>query len=269
VRSLTVRSLSKLDILPTLNKRKMNRVNIYKKSIQRLEEIIGHFESELEKPTIINGKYGYKSPTLKHICFLKGVRIISGLNALLVLCQAGYVTEMGVLLRTIGECINDIYFLLEHYPRKRPEVEKYIAAFLNENVDELKIVEDEKKRTKRTKARTIIASRVRFLSEHMNLHIDGEIVYKNYDTYSGYVHACYPNIMELYDNGESSKFYISGLKDKERIKEWEKILIDFTRSTILVFGYMAEKYHKRKLIHKIREVIGWFEKQTSFTTQAT
>lgn len=252
-----------------MSNKKMNRVDIYKKSIQRLEEIIGHFESELEKPTVVNGRCGYKTPTLRHICFLKGIRIISGLNALLVLYRAGYVTEMGILLRTINECINDIYFLLENYPHKTPEVEKYIATFLNENVDELKIVEDESKRIKRTKARTIIASRVRFLSEHMNLHIDREIVYKNYNIYSGYVHACYPNIMELYGNGLNGKFHMSGIKDSRKMKEWEKVLVDFARSTILVFGYMAEKYHKKDLTHRIREAIDWFEKQNSLMTTTT
>jgi len=241
----------------------MKKLDFYRNSIEKLEEIISAFEQELERPALKGGSFAYKSPTLKHICFLKAIRIISGLNALVVLLEAGYLTEMGVLLRTIGECVNDIYFLLEKFPDKTPEVEKYISIFLNKDADELQIVEDETKRIRRTKARTILASRVRVLAEHMNLLVDRDAVYKNYDTYSGYVHACYPNIMELYVGGSAGKFHLQGFKKSSRTRDWEKALVDFIRITILVFGYMAEQYDKPELIHKIRELMNWFEKQAT------
>ena len=144
--------------------KRMKKLDFYRNSIEKLEETISAFEQELERPALKRGSFAYKSPTLKHICFLKAIRIISGLNALVVLLEAGYLTEMGVLLRTIGECVNDIYFLLEKFPDKTPEVEKYISIFLNKDADELQIVEDEAKRIRRTKARTILASRVRVLA---------------------------------------------------------------------------------------------------------
>ncbi|MHC4062389.1 MAG: hypothetical protein ACYSR6_12420 [Planctomycetota bacterium] len=234
----------------------MNRIDIYREAVGRLEKMIGVFEEELKKPKSVHGAFLYDSPTVKHVCMLKGVRIVSGLNALLALFEAGYVTEMGVLMRTISDCINAIYFLLEHFPETTPEVEKYVSDFFGEVIDEPELVPDQSKKTYRTKVKKIHASRARLLSEHINFSIGRDMVYKNYSAYSGYVHAAYPNIMETYSGGP-----LQGMKGTSRLKEWEEVFIAFIRSATLVFGYMAEKYNKANLVHEIRRTMGWFEKQ--------
>jgi hypothetical protein len=239
----------------------MNRIDIYREAVGRLEKMIGVFEEELKKPKSVHGAFLYDSPTVKHVCMLKGVRIVSGLNALLALFEAGYVTEMGVLMRTISDCINAIYFLLEHFPDTTPEVEKYISDFFGEVIDEPELTPELSKKTYRTKVKKIHASRARLLSEHINFSIGRDMVYKNYSAYSGYVHAAYPNIMETYSGGPPRKFHLQGMKGTSRLKEWEEVFIAFIRSATLVFGYMAEKYNKANLVHEIRRTMGWFEKQ--------
>jgi len=246
-----------------ISKDKMNKIDVYRKSIDNLEKVIAVFEEELEKPEFMDGAFMYKSPTVKQVCLLKAVRIISGLNALLLLLKGGYVTEMGVLMRTIGDCINDIYFLLEHFPDKTPEVERYISNFFNEIIEEPEIVENEKKKVYRTKARKIHASRARLLSEHMNFPVDKDMVYRIYSAYSGYVHAAYPNIMELYGGSAPYKFHLRGMKGTPRIRDWEAIFTALIRSATLVLGYMAEKYDKGDLIQQIRSILDWFEKETT------
>ena len=242
----------------------MKEIDIYKKSIGHLKNVVSAFEKELEKPESIHGAFAYKSPTIKHVCFLKAIRIVSGLNALLVLLQAGYVTEMGVLIRTIGDCINDIYFLLEHFPDKTPEVEKYISDFFNEDIDEAGIAQNQEKKIHRTKARKIYASRARLLSEHINFSVRRDMVYKIYSAYSGYVHSAYPNIMELYGGTPPYNFHMQGMKETPRIGDWETILIAFIRSATLVFGYMADKYDKVDLVQEIRRILDWFEKEMTY-----
>ena len=239
----------------------MDKYEIYRKAIDHLENIIGVFEQELGAPVPVHGAFIYESPSVKHVCFLKGVRIVSGLNALLVLLQAGYVTVMGVVIRTIGDCINDIYFLLEHYPETTPEVEKYISNFFDEIIEEPAISEEDRRKTYRTKVKKIHASRARLLSERMNFPVDRDMVYRIYSAYSGYVHAAYPNIMELYDDSQPNKFHLRGLKGTSRIENWEAIFTSLIRSVILVFGYMAEKYEKTELIQDIRIVLDWFEEE--------
>jgi hypothetical protein len=240
---------------------RMNKIDVYREAIDRLEKVISVFEDELEKPESVHGTFVYKSPTIKHVCLLKGVRIISGLNALLVLLQAGYVTEMGVLVRTIGDCINDIYFLIENFPDITPEVEKYLANFFSGSIDEVEILQNEK-RIYRTKARKIYASRARLLSEHINFPVGQDMVYKVYSAYSGYVHSGYPSIMEIYGGDPPYEFHLQGMKGTSRIKDWEEVLVAFIQSAVLVFGYMAEKYDKVDLTHEIRKIMNWFAKET-------
>ena len=242
----------------------MNKIDVYRKSIDHLEKVIGVFEEELEKPELMDGAFMYKSPTVKQVCLLKAVRIISGLNALLLLLKAGYVTEMGVLMRTIGDCINDIYFLLEHFPDKTPEVERYISNFFNEGIEEPEIVESMNKPVYRTKVKRIHASRARLLSEHINFAVCRDMVYKIYSAYSGYVHSAYPNIMELYGGEPPYNFHLQGMEGTSRIRNWETIFIAFIRSATLVFGYMAEKYDKPDLVEEIRGILDWFEDEMTY-----
>ena len=239
----------------------MNGIDFYREAVERLEEIVGVFEQELEKPKFVHGAYVYDSPAAKEVCFLKSIRIIRGLNALLVLLEAGYATEMGVLMRTISDCINAIYFLLESYPETTYDAKKYVSNFFSENIEEIELAPDQNRRIHRTKVKKIHASRARLLSEYINFSVGRDMVYKNYSAYSGYVHSAFPNIMETYTGKPEKKFLTHGMKGSTRLKEWEKILANFIRSAMLVFGYMAEKYNKVDLIHTIRKTMGWFEQQ--------
>jgi hypothetical protein len=240
----------------------MSEADICRKSINHLENIIGVFEKELGKPQPVRGAFTYESPHVKHVCFLKGARIVSGLNALLVLLHEGYLTEMGVLVRTVSDCINDIYFLLENFPKITPEVDKYVSNFFNDIIEEPEIDENDRKRTHRIKVRKIHASRARLLSEHMNLQIDRDMVYRIYSAYSGYVHAAYPNIMEMYGGSPEPRFHLRGMKKMSRVKDWRQIVLEFIRSSILVFGYMAEKYGDEDIVQEIRRTLDQFEKES-------
>ena len=241
----------------------MKKTDVYKKAIEQLENVIAVFEQELEKPQLVRGGFVYESLTVKHVCFLKSVRVVSGINALVVMLEAGYVTEMGVLIRTIGDCINDIYFLLECFPETPPEVEQYIANFCNDGVEEPETLEDEKK-VHRTKVRKIHASRARLLSEHTNLYIDRDMVYKIYSAYSEYVHAGFQSIMELY-GGIPPNFHLRGIKGTPRVRHWQARFIALLRRVTLVFGYMAEKYNKPDLMREIRHIMDWFDKELMYT----
>jgi len=248
----------------------MNKIDVYRKALDNLEGIIAKFEQELEKPELVHGAFVYRSPTVKHVCLLKAVRVVSGANALLVLLQAGYVTEMGVLIRTVGDCINDIYFLLENFPETAPEVEKYVANFFSDGIpEEFDILEEASRKIPRTKVRKIHASRARLLSEYTNLAIDRDLVYRIYSAYSGYVHAGFHSIMELCNRSAPHRFRLKGIKEPVRIHHWEVRFIALLRRTTLVFGYMAEKYNKPDLIREIRNTIDWFDRKIAYVQSAS
>jgi len=240
----------------------MKKSDVYRKAVDHLEKVTAAFEKELEKPELIQGRFVYTRPTVKHACLLKGIRIISGLNALALLLGHGYITEMGVLMRTIGDCLNDIYFLLENFPEATPEVERYITNFFDEGSEEPTLTPEQEKKIYRTKARKIHASRARLLSEHTNLLVDRDMIYNIYSAYSGYVHASCPSIMEMYYGHPHHKFHLKGMRETSRIKEWDTALTALIRSTTLVFGYMAEKYERSDIARQIREIMDWFDTAT-------
>ena len=241
----------------------MDKAEIYRQSIDHLEKVVEILEHGLGRPQLEHEVFTYKDPSVKHACFLKAVRIVSAINALLVLLDRGYVTEMGVLMRTISDCINDIYFMLENFPDTTPEVDKYLIHFFTDGAEEPAIAESESKKTRRTKIRKIHASRARQLSEYVNFPIDKDMVYRTYSAYSGYVHAGYRSIMELYGGSDVPKFSLRGINDPDKNKDWDNNLLSLIRSTILVFGYTAEKYCDTDLIERIRIIMDWFEKEVA------
>jgi hypothetical protein len=52
-------------------------------------------------------RYEEQSDTL--LCFLKGIKLVSTLNAANVLLTSGYVQEIGVLCRVADDCCHDIF----------------------------------------------------------------------------------------------------------------------------------------------------------------
>ena len=76
--------------------------------------------------------FRYAKPGVLHFCFLKGVRAVSALNAMVALARGGYAQEIGVLARTLVECTTHIEFVLDALGDDgvlRPDVEKYVKDY--------------------------------------------------------------------------------------------------------------------------------------------
>ena len=68
--------------------------------------------------------------------------------------------------------------------------------------------------------------------------------------------------MEMFGGHPQPEFHLRGMKEMPRVKDWRQILLEFIRSTILVFGYMAEKYCDEDIVQEIRRTLEQFEKET-------
>src|SRR4051812_11807863 len=62
--------------------------------------------------------FRYKNAQLIHFCLLRGVRIVSALNASVELTRGGYSQEIGVILRTMIEYASQIDFMLASLDEK-------------------------------------------------------------------------------------------------------------------------------------------------------
>ena len=67
----------------------------------------------------------------------------------------------------------------------------------------------------------IFASQARFLCDatpNKDVHGTHKMSKVIYDTFSGYVHAFYPHVMELYEGG-TERFRMDGMQDTPRVSE--------------------------------------------------
>ena len=83
---------------------------------ETLEIAFQAVESLIEKPVFVdnghNSRFKYLSESLDAAILQKAARLVSGLNAALVLLENGFIQELGVIFRTLDEFFQDIIFLL-------------------------------------------------------------------------------------------------------------------------------------------------------------
>lgn len=212
--------------------------------INCLENAVHALSVSIGKADLINDpnlpRFRYSHLTIQHVCLLRSVRIVSALNALLVLWQKGFVQEMGVLYRTIAEFLNDIMFMLEEYPSATltPNQQRFIDVFSKEEFEDSSsaILKSVSRNTvPRNKIRSAVS---RMLSNGVNPHDLHEILTTEESSFAGYIHGAYPHIMELY-GGDSPKFHMNGMLDTPRIDESRKQIEIYLDRSICLLGHMC------------------------------
>lgn len=135
--------------------------------------------------------FEYQEQSAKIVAVLKLIRAMHGVGAMDVLCSHGFFIDLGAIMRCVVECSAEITFLLEDYPKTSPKVDEFVKGFFANTIDGY-LTADEK-----TPGKKIRAAIVRYLKGGPDdeTHKRVERVYK---TYSGYVHANYAHIMEVY-----------------------------------------------------------------------
>lgn len=235
-------------------------------AIDCFEQTIAHVEGIINGPIWIDQthakRWRYSAElTVKHVCLLRAVRIVSAFNALLVLWQAGYVQEMGILCRTINEFLNDIIFILEGYPTKdlSQNQKRFIEEFSKEEFDDnsatiLKSVSRNiviRKKVLAGVARVINASNPHDLQAMLNTEESA---------FSGYVHGSYPHIMELC-SGPPPRFHVRGVLNTPRIGEWRKQIETHLDRSINVFGLMCSRLELKDAFDELYQRRSILEKQ--------
>lgn len=162
--------------------------------------------------------YRFGEKSVEQALIQKLARLVSGLHAIRLLLNNGYLQEQGVLQRTLDELNEDIYFLaIGIIDNDITELhKKYLETFYAEP----KIVEGiEGSQTPRKKTRFYLATRKdiriylrkRFSKESPDPLIKGDEAIDNLsDFYSGFVHAASPQIMDMCF-GNPPRFKIAGM----------------------------------------------------------
>jgi hypothetical protein len=159
--------------------------------------------------------FEYQDHSAKVVAVLKLVRAEHGVNAMNLLCRAGLFIDFGAIARCVYDCTEEVYFLLEEFPKASGNVDKFVKSFFANAIDGY--LSNETPPMPRKKIRS---AAVRVLKGDEGTRTRMENVYK---AFCGFVHANYSHIMEVY-NGGTYVFNLSGVPSiKERQMRMEHV----------------------------------------------
>ena len=192
----------------------------------------------------------YGKPGVRHFCLLKAVRAVSALNAMIALARGGFAQEIGVLVRTLVECTTHIEFVLDALDENdvlAPDVDKYVQDFFadfarNSSAD------FRRAQVRQGVVHERLGSTLDNIAQqtgHAEQRPPAERMYSNvYLTYSNYVHAKYPEIMDLY-GGTPGRFHLNGMRGTPKDEENLKVADTFIDTVAVTLKLMVSRLHLR------------------------
>jgi len=211
------------------------------------------------------GQYRYQKHTGHHVAFLKGVRVVSGLNVCLFLLKGGFVQEAMVIVRTLDDFLNEMLFILENVDSGTLDnhQRKFIEDFFQEEFKNPRNPLLNETRRDTVPKKKIWASVARQMGSYSNPSDLQKMLQVTNDAFSGYVHGAYPHIMEMF-GGSPPKFHVAGTHVAPRIRMCIGQIQVYTQRAITSFEVLAKSLGSKELfefLHKTRE---YFEKQTGY-----
>lgn len=194
-------------------------------------------QETIGEPTWITSKsvFEYPGGNVEAVAVLKAIRAAQGVKSLELLCTNGLFIDLGALYRCVRDANAEIYFLLENYPKQSTHVQRFVKGFFESTIDS-----HLDRETNHVPMKTIHNAMVRVLT---NCEQDEETrtrILDIYETFSGYIHANYSHVMEIYGGQRPTlSFNVGGVPShSERLKRME--LVDQARlSVIHSIAYIA------------------------------
>lgn len=177
--------------------------------------------------------FEYREQSSTVVAVLKLVRAAHGLAAVEKLCASGLFVDAGAIMRCIGDCCDEIHFLLEQHPAASGRVHQFVKAFFEATIDS-----DMDEATPAVPAKKIRAAVVRVLKGR---HDDAtqKLMEGVHKTFSGYVHANYAHVMEVYDGG-SDDFNLAGVPSPSLRAERMQYVDVAVTSVLLAAAFIAQ-----------------------------
>jgi hypothetical protein len=209
-------------------------LDLMSKFIERLRiESIG-------EPHWIASKHVFEYPiqSIEVAAVLKLIRAVQGIHSLKILCGKGLFVDMGTIFRCVGDCVAEVYFLLEKYPEQSNHVRQFLKEFFSKTIDGHLSSEEHSVLSKKIHNAMIRSLTGGIHDEQLKKHQTN--VYK---TFSGYVHAGYSHIMQMYGGAYSNQsFNVSGIPSQAQIDMHMQLVIEAYKSVLYVMGHVSHKF---------------------------
>jgi hypothetical protein len=249
---------------------------VYLKSVlNRLATLYNSMERAFDGPDFVEvlgqRAFRYSRQTELLAIFLKGVKVVSALNASFVLLRDGYTQEMGVLCRVLDDLKNEIIFLLaplDGGKYSKDQIE-FLRDFFEEELNHPQPIKSTK--TRRTTAvRKVHAGVAKVIAKTLNPSDAQDLFGSLNKAYSGYVHGAYPHIMELY-GGTSSitlHFHMKGINDSHQMDVWRNQFVNYVYRAIPVAVVTARKLGLQEEEQAFTELLVEFEQKFGLDPKA-
>jgi hypothetical protein len=219
----------------------------------------------LEKPNLSSLPehlgFRYKNPQLIQFCLLRGVRIVSALNASIELARGGYSQEIGVSLRTMIEYASQIDFMLASLD-EGGKLSTKAARFLEDFfADDRRPADGKRFRLPQKDVHDIVGKRLDDAAtaagkdvKHRKAATD--LLSNIYLVFSNYIHGRYPESMDLY-GGRPGLFHMYGMSRTPKDAENLEILDTLITSASNSLKGMVIDLKLQKLVQSDPELAAW------------
>ncbi|MBU0680740.1 MAG: hypothetical protein KKD73_04890 [Proteobacteria bacterium] len=250
----------------------MNIDSYLESALSDLGDIYYEMATKIEAPVFadVGGYYAWRFKNLSEslACYLKGIKIVSTLNASMVLLRAGFTQEIGALCRMIDDYCNEIFFLVmpQDGDKFSKEQIQFLDDFFKEEFDKPKNPLGSTQKRVNVPIRKIHATFGKLAKEELNPSDAQEILRTTHQAFSGYVHGAYPHIMEMFDGPHP---HLNGMSGTPRIDEWRGQLIGYVYRALMMSTFVARKLGLNEMETRARELLEKFEMDTGSKSAKT
>ncbi len=209
------------------------------RAIDRLDGVLAEMNRRLPQPVFKDDWFQYRKEDqdARVVALSRMVRIVSGLRAVKLLGERGYLAEMGVLLRTVDDFCDEVTFLVEGHAEGKPgnQAQRFIDHFFAETLISHRPDSGQVQGPDRVKRNKIRAGQSRFLQPENPSDVQVKVgkVDRGFDSY---VHGGYPTVMELYE-GRSGSFSTTGVSGSSNVAAMRRQLAYYVSRALSVTGF--------------------------------
>lgn len=229
-----------------------------REQLRKCGELIDLMASSLNSPIFYHSgqtHYGYRygKPDARHFCILKSVKMVSCLNACIELADSGFHQELFILIRTFVESDAYIHYVVGD-PNEReiqPDQAEFVADFF---ADYQRNSANDFRRPRISQKKIHDA-----IGEILDTHVEARdprtgalttasaLMSNVYLTSSNYVHARYPEIMDMY-GGVPGRFHMAGMKNTTKDAESLEAIATYCDSVPIALRMIVMKFEMDEIL---------------------
>jgi hypothetical protein len=224
--------------------------------------------NQVKKPTLIQYPkfffYRYQEKTIQQAIIQKLARVITGLQSVTLLNNAGFIQEQASIQRMLDEFVEDIEFLSIGiiFNDITALHSKYLDAFYEEELDVLEDALASTQKRPMISRQKIRAYITKDRGQGNDPSTTNELHRTIHKAYSGYVHGASSQIMELY-YGYHPTFHLNGNIDSPLFELHKDDIFNYYYRALLAFGFAASAFRNEYLSSHFSAYCEEFLKQKS------